>query len=1073
MLDATAKNTEFLIVNLDSAPESHNGVDSFQVRFRFSEELSTSALNFPSLITATNGTVTAARIVNNNNAHWEIDVQPGSLNNIHLVLAANSDCSTPESALCANDGRGLSAELGVIILTQNKAPTADAGEDQDVEEDATVTLSGFGTDPNAGDTLSYSWTQIQGETVTLQNADTATASFTAPNGLAADITLVFQLRVTDSANNYDDDTVTIKVAALPEEESGFTASLDSAPTSHNKVDSFTFELNFSEDVTGLSYITLRDSAFQVTNGKVTGARRLVQGSNQHWNVTVQPRSAGDITITLPETTDCTATGAICSQDGRKLSTTRSLTVSGFATIVPIIRITAEFLGMPTEHDGTNSFTFELNFSDNVTGLSYITLRDSAFQVTNGKVTGARRLVQGANQRWNVTVQPHSAGDITITLPETTDCTATGAICSQDGRKLSNSSSATILGPVAISVADAKAKEDEVETVDFVVSLSRTSTQRITVNYATSNGTAVAGEDYTATSGTLTFSPGETSKTVSVPVLDDAIDEGNETFVLTLSNPTGGAVLLDATATGTIENTDLMPKAWLSRFGRTVADQVLEGIEQRLRSSRLPGVQGNVGGLIDLRMIGNSGNYQCEESSVGRSGSAESLPYNNQARPGFNSSSVACYSSENSSSMEAGDDDFYRFGDRQNVFSDFGRDDEEPTTRSVSKRELLLGTNFSVTGETDSGSSSAIWGRAASSRFDGREKNLFLDGEVTTFNIGVDWSSRKLLLGLSVAQSKGEGHFTHPTGKGEVKSDLTGLYPYASYDVNERLKLWLATGYGEGDLTLKPEDRKAIETDMSLKMVAGGARGNLLENPEGLNLDVKTNAMFVRTESEAVPNMVETEADVSRLRFGLEGFYSILLGDQKNLIPSAEVGLRHDGGDAETGYGVDVGAGLTFSDYLNGIFLDARVRGLAAHESDEFKEAGKSLSLIYDPKSSSNRGLEMSLQQSEGSSSSGSISSLFGRETLEGLGSSQEDVEGTYTAGEISYGMPAFGGSFTGTPYFGFGLFPSGKDWRLGWRLGLFKPLRNTRIDFSIDGNLREADRAEPEKNLMMHLGLSW
>ena len=147
--------------------------------------------------------------------------------------------------------------------------------------------------------------------------------------------------------------------------------------------------------------------------------------------------------------------------------------------------------------------------------------------------------------------------------------------------------------------------------------------------------------------------------------------------------------------------------------------------------------------------------------------------------------------------------------------------------------------------------------------------------------------------------------------------------------------------------------------------------------------------------------------------------------------------------------------------------------MAAHESDEFKEVGKSLSLIYDPKSSSNRGLAMSLQQSEGSSSSGSVSSLLGRETLEGLGSSQEDVKRTYTAGEISYGMPAFGGSFTGTPYFGFGLFPGGKDLRLGWRLELFKSLRNTRIDFSIDGNLREADRAESEKNLMMRLGLSW
>ena len=182
-------------------------------------------------------------------------------------------------------------------------------------------------------------------------------------------------------------------------------------------------------------------------------------------------------------------------------------------------ITASLNSAPESHNRMDSFTFELNFSEDVTGLSSKTLQDSAFQVTNGGVTGASRLVQGSNQRWSVTVQPHSAGDITITLPKTTDCTATGAICSQDGRKLSNSSSATILGPVAIFVVEAKAKEDGGEEVIFVVRLSRPSEKSIMVDYFTSDDTAVAGEDYTATSGILTFLPGETSKTISVPVLE--------------------------------------------------------------------------------------------------------------------------------------------------------------------------------------------------------------------------------------------------------------------------------------------------------------------------------------------------------------------------------------------------------------------------------------------------------------------------------------------------------------------------------------------------------------------------
>ena len=113
---------------------------------------------------------------------------------------------------------------------------------------------------------------------------------------------------------------------------------------------------------------------------------------------------------------------------------------------------------------------------------------------------------------------------------------------------------------------------------------------MTVDYATSDGTATAGSDYTAASGTLTFASGETSKTVSVAVLDDSHDEGSETMTFTLSNASG-ARIEDGEATGTIENSDAMPKAWLARFGRTVASQVLDAVEGRLAASRSSGRRG--------------------------------------------------------------------------------------------------------------------------------------------------------------------------------------------------------------------------------------------------------------------------------------------------------------------------------------------------------------------------------------------------------------------------------------------------------------------------------------------------
>ena len=88
------------------------------------------------------------------------------------------------------------------------------------------------------------------------------------------------------------------------------------------------------------------------------------------------------------------------------------------------------------------------------------------------------------------------------------------------------------------------------TLDFVVTLSPMASETVTVGYMTDNGTATAGEDYTAASGLLTFAAGETEKTVTVAVLDDSQDEGSETLNLVLMNASG-AYLADGEATGTI------------------------------------------------------------------------------------------------------------------------------------------------------------------------------------------------------------------------------------------------------------------------------------------------------------------------------------------------------------------------------------------------------------------------------------------------------------------------------------------------------------------------------------------
>ena len=108
-----------------------------------------------------------------------------------------------------------------------------------------------------------------------------------------------------------------------------------------------------------------------------------------------------------------------------------------------------------------------------------------------------------------------------------------------------------------SVADGAA--DEGDAVSFTVTLSHTRTSNVTLNWATSNGSATAPADYTAqTSGTVTVTAGQTTGTFTVQTAEDALDENDETFTVTLSNPPAGVVLGDATATGTIRDDDDPP-----------------------------------------------------------------------------------------------------------------------------------------------------------------------------------------------------------------------------------------------------------------------------------------------------------------------------------------------------------------------------------------------------------------------------------------------------------------------------------------------------------------------------------
>ena len=127
----------------------------------------------------------------------------------------------------------------------------------------------------------------------------------------------------------------------------------------------------------------------------------------------------------------------------------------------------------------------------------------------------------------------------------------------DGAAQSNVATVTVsVGGPTVSIADVRAPEGNAGAADatFTVTLSAASAQTVTVQYATADGTATAGSDYTARSGTLTFAPGQTTQPILVPILGDLVDEPDETFRVVLSAPTG-ATLARAEAVGTIADDD--------------------------------------------------------------------------------------------------------------------------------------------------------------------------------------------------------------------------------------------------------------------------------------------------------------------------------------------------------------------------------------------------------------------------------------------------------------------------------------------------------------------------------------
>ena len=362
-----------------------------------------------------------------------------------------------------------------------------------------------------------------------------------------------------------------------------------------------------------------------------------------------------------------------------------------------------------------------------------------------------------------------------------------------------------------------------------------------------------------------------------------------------------------------------------------------------------------------------------------------------------------------------------------------------------------------------------WGRGALTEFDGRDGDITLNGDVLTGILASDYEDERLLAGLALGYSDGYGSYRTSGTEGGFDASLVSIYPYARLEINDNISAWAVLGYGTGDMKMTTDSGEAtVDTDIEMKLGAMGIRGVLLST-ETLDVALKSDAFLVSMDADATEGIESPlDTDVGRARLLLEGSHSRTLSGGGILRPAVELGLRYDDSDdAETGFGVELGGALRYSDPARGVTMEAKARALLAHEDGDYEEWGVGGYLHLDP-SAAEQGFWLRLDSSWGVLADGE-NRLWAHQNTSGLASD------TYTNPtgrlnlELGYAMDVPGSYGVLIPYSALELTgDDNRTYRLGWRYKLGESLY-----MGLDGVRRERYDVSPDHGLMLRTTLPW
>ena len=465
-------------------------------------------------------------------------------------------------------------------------------------------------------------------------------------------------------------------------------------------------------------------------------------------------------------------------------------------------------------------------------------------------------------------------------------------------------------------------------------------------------------------------------------------------------------------------------AGLLRIARTGADHVLEGIASRLEAVRRLGIEVRLAGQDILALEGNDG-----------------------------TSSLA--SAINSAHGRRGE-----------------RMEARSVGRALSEEELLRGVAFALSGDmTPGGASWSAWGRGTGSRFDEQEGERSMQGEVLTGIVGLDRREGRWLTGLVVSRSAGEGEWSGPGNeRWQMETDLTILAPYTAFSLSDPVTLWGTVGYGRGSLGVKRPGGGSSETDVDTTLLAAGGRGELIEAPPGggFGLAVKSDVLWLRANSDEENGLSATSQDATRSRLALVASWRDRFEGYGELGMKLELGGRHEGDDAESGFGVEAGVAVNWSDQRRGIGIQVEGRVLTLHDAFDTSEEGLSVSLSWMPGGTSPLGPSIAFRLDRGAPSPGGLDRL----AASGTGTASDEATGRAYSFEAAWGFPAFGGRFVGSPYIRHGFSGAANDYTFGWRLAPAAP-EAFDLTLGVQATMSENGDENPDHGVGLELRKTW